>query len=487
MDPFAVRSLVREFALGLPGAYEEFPSGESVAKVNKKVFVFLGHNDAETAGYSVKLKTPQPTPTPWPYRAQARTGTGWARQAGCRSRSGRGAVTRTALRMGRGELPCGSTEAASRRTQVPADNNEQESAAMTVLMTGFPGFLGSALLPGILKRTDDAAMCLVQSKFAALAKQRVTELSTAEPALQGRIQVVEGDITEPGLGLGADTFNEVTEAWHLAAVYDLAVAREVGVRVNVEGTRNVLDALERCPGLTRLHYFSTCYVSGRYAGPFSEDDLEVGAPFNNYYEETKHLAEAEVRRRMSAGMPATIYRPSIVVGDSRTGETQKFDGPYFLVQWLLRQPRRAIMPVAGDPTMTRVNVVPRDFIVNAIEYLSGRSVSEGRTYQLADPRPLTVDEMVDALARATGRELIKVPLPRKLAKASLARVPGLYRLMRIPPEVVDYFGHPTFYLTDHCRADLAGSGIEPPAFPSYVDRLVEYMRSHPEVSSAAMF
>ncbi len=236
-----------------------------------------------------------------------------------------------------------------------------------------------------------------------------------------------------------------------------------------------------------MHYFSTCYVSGRYAGAFGEDDLEVGAPFNNYYEETKHLAEADVRRRMAAGLPATIYRPAIVVGDSRTGETQKFDGPYFIMQWLLRQPRYAVLPVAGDPTKTRVNVVPSDFIVNAVGYLSGLPVSEGRTYQLADPHPLNVDEMSDALAEATGRTLVKVPLPRKLAKASLAHVPGLYRLMRIPPEAVDYFAHPTSYLTDHCRADLAGSGIEAPCFVDYVDRLVEYMHSHPEVSSEAMF
>ena len=110
------------------------------------------------------------------------------------------------------------------------------------------------------------------------------------------------------------------------------MTRDVAVRVNVDGTRNVLEALERSPLLTRLHYFSTCYVSGRHPGPFGEDDLEVGAPFNNYYEETKNLAETEVRRHMSAGMPATIYRPSIVVGDSRTGETQKFDGPYFVMQ-----------------------------------------------------------------------------------------------------------------------------------------------------------
>jgi nucleoside-diphosphate-sugar epimerase len=358
---------------------------------------------------------------------------------------------------------------------------------MSVLMTGFPGFLGSALLPGILKRTGDSAICLVQPKFGKLARRRVEELSSAEPFLEGRIKLVEGDITQPGLGVAADTFTRVTEAWHLAAAYDLAVPRDVAFRVNVNGTKNVLDALERCPSLTRLHYFSTCYVSGRYAGPFSEDDLEVGAPFNNHYEETKNLAEAAVRRHMSAGMPVTIYRPSIVVGDSRTGQTQKFDGPYFVMQWLLRQPRYAILPMVGDPTTTRVNVVPRDFIVDAVGYLSGLSVSEGRTYQLADPRPLTVDEIADTLAEATGRELLKVPLPLKLTKASLAHVPGLYRLMRIPPEAVDYFAQPTFYSTDHCRADLAGSGIEAPAFRSYVDRLVDYMRTHPDIGSAAMF
>ncbi len=358
---------------------------------------------------------------------------------------------------------------------------------MTVLMTGFPGFLGSALLPGILKRTDGSATCLVQPKFATQAQRRVAELSAADPFLQGRIQLVEGDITRHGLGLAADTLAGVTEAWHLAAVYDLTVPRDVAVRINVGGTRNVLDALEGCPKLTRLHYFSTCYVSGRYAGPFGEDDLEVGAPFNNFYEETKNLAEADVRWHMSAGMPATIYRPSIVVGDSRTGETQKFDGPYFVMQWLLRQPRYAILPMAGDPTATRVNVVPRDFVVDAVGYLSGIPASEGRTYQLADPHPLTVDEMSDALARAIGRKLIKVPLPRQLAKASLAHVPGLYRLMRIPPEAVDYFAHPTSYLTEHSRADLAGSGIEVPPFGSYVDRLVEYLRGHREIGSAAMF
>ena len=357
---------------------------------------------------------------------------------------------------------------------------------MTVLMTGFPGFLASALLPGILHRTDAEAICLVQPKYAGLASRRVQDLVSADGSLKERIHLIEGDITQPGLGLDGGELKDVTEAWHLAAVYDLAVEHDLAVRVNVEGTGHVLDTVERCPNFGRLHYFSTCYVSGRYAGPFGEDDLEVGAPFNNYYEQTKHDAEVEVRRRMAKGLPATIYRPSVVVGDSRTGETQKYDGPYFIMQWLLRQRKTAVLPMAGDPMTFRANVVPRDFIIEAAGYLSGHSNSEGRTYQLADPHPLTVEEMAETLALATGRRLIKVPLPRRIAKGALAHVPGVYKLMRIPPETVDYFVHPTHYLTDHTQADLAGSGIEPPPFPSYVDRLVEFMRDHPEVSSAAM-
>ena len=357
---------------------------------------------------------------------------------------------------------------------------------MTVLLTGYPGFLASALLPGILERTSGNVTCVVQPKYEALATERAAHLTGANGSNARRIHIVPGDITQPRLALGRHAPHEVHEIWHLAAVYDLAVERELALRVNVDGTRNVLDLAEHYSGLERLHYFSTCYVSGRYTGPFAEDDLEVGAPFNNHYEETKHEAEVEVRRRMAAGLPATIYRPAIVVGDSQTGETQKYDGPYFILQWLLRQPRVAVMPLAGDPTMTRVNVVPRDFVIRAVTYLSGLPASRGRTYQLADPHPLTVAEMSQVLAQATGRRLVMLPVPRRMAKTAIRRVPGAYGVLRIPAEAVDYFAHPTHYLTDHMQADLAGSGIEVPRFTDYVDRLVAFMRHHQEIGAAAM-
>lgn len=363
--------------------------------------------------------------------------------------------------------------------------------ATTIFFTGFPGFLGSRLLPRLVLRREGArAVCLVQAKFAELARARTAELIAADPALAGRIRLVEGDITRPGLGLGAGEraalAADVREIHHLAAIYDLSVPREPALRVNLEGTRNVLDFAAGCPEFDRLHYVSTCYVSGCHPGIFREDDLDVGQRFNNDYEETKFLAEVEVRARIAGGLAATVYRPAITVGDSRTGETQKYDGPYYVMQWMLRQRGTAVVPVVGDAAATRVNVVPSDFVIAAIEHLSGIEASRGVTYQLADPAPLTVDAIYELLAEATGQRLIRVRLPLGLAKASLDYVPFLGRFLGIPSASVDYFVHPTEYATDHTRRDLAGSGIACPPLPSYLHRLVDFAREHPEIAAEGM-
>ncbi len=144
------------------------------------------------------------------------------------------------------------------------------------------------------------------------------------------------------------------------------------------------------------------------------------------------------------------------------------------------------MPVVGDPTVTRLNVVPRDFVIAAVAHLSGLPQSAGRTYQLADPRPLTVAELLDALAECLGRRVVRVPVSRRMARRSVELLPGLERLLRIPAESVDYFAHPTHYLTSNASADLAGSGIAAPPLRSYLPALVAFMRAHPEVGTAGM-
>jgi thioester reductase-like protein len=357
----------------------------------------------------------------------------------------------------------------------------------TLFVTGFPGFLGRELLPLLLARRPEArAVCLVQEKFQAVARQQVERLEGEQPHTSGRIGLVGGDITRAGLGVDDEVLPEVEEIYHLAAVYDLGVSAELGQRVNVVGTRNVLDLAGRCPRLKRLHYVSTCFVSGRHPGLFAEDDLQKGQAFNNHYEETKYRAEVEVRERMRGGLPATIYRPAITVGDSTTGVTQKYDGPYFAIQWLVRQPGPlAIMPVVGDLT-AQVNVVPRDFVVSAIAHLSGLPQSRGRTYQLADPAPLSARELLDVVGRALGKRLLRVPLPVDLAKLAIEKVPGVYRLLRIPAPMIDYFVHPTRYDTRNAQADLSGSGIACPPLSSYVDRMVAFVRENPGVGAAPM-
>jgi thioester reductase-like protein len=365
------------------------------------------------------------------------------------------------------------------------------AAMPTVVLTGFPGFLASAFLPNLLSRLDAATSvtCLVQSHYRPLAERRAAEISASNPAWKGRVRLVEGDITKSGLGLADEASQlrpETREVYHFAALYDLALPRPLGMKINVEGTVNVLDFISGCSRFQRLHYISTCYVSGRHPGNFTENDLVVGQRFNNFYEETKYLAEVEVQNRMKQGLAATIYRPAIVVGDSRTGATQKYDGPYGALYWILHCPRIAPMVTVGSPRRIHVNLVPRDFVVSAISRLSALDATGGRVYQLCDPDPSTVDELYGIFGEATGRRLVRFPVPAALAKGAFRYIPGVRRATHISPESIDYFTHPTEYTCDNTLRDLAGTGISCPPFRDYAPVLVRFMREHPEIGTEAM-
>lgn len=358
-----------------------------------------------------------------------------------------------------------------------------------LLMTGFPGFLGSALLPRLLaRRPDTRAICLVQAAYLDQAIARLATLEVSDPHLVGRVEFVVGDITSTHLGVKAGDralLETVEEVWHLAAVYDLAVAEPVARRVNVTGTRQVLDFCASLPRLHRLHYVSTCYVSGRHRGEFAETDLDVGQEFRNHYEHTKFDAEVLVRHAIDDGLPATIYRPGIVVGDSRTGETQKYDGPYYLASFMRRQPGVALVPRLADPDSVRFCLVPRDYVVDAMDALSVLAVSEGKTYALTDPDPPTVRELVDRFAGRLHRRVVWVPLPLGVTRAAVS-LPGMEGLLGLPVEGLEYFASPTTYGTADTVADLAGTGVVCPAFGTYADTLIDFMVEHPEYDAAAM-
>ncbi|WP_235853558.1 SDR family oxidoreductase [Halosimplex salinum] len=352
-----------------------------------------------------------------------------------------------------------------------------EGSLTVQLLTGFPGFLGSALVGRLLDRTDERLVCLVQSHYRDKARERAATLADDAGVDRDRIRLVEGDITDPDLAV--DDYDalrrEARVVYHLAAVYDLGVARPLAERVNVDGTRHVLR-FAAAAEVERFHYVSTCYVSGRYDGTFTHRDLAVGQSFHNHYEATKFEAERLVRDRMADGFPATIYRPAIAVGDSRTGETQKFDGPYYLLKLILRQWPVAVVPVPVRPSATRLNVVPRDFVVDAMDAISARQDSVGEVYQLCNPHPPTISELVRALGRAAGRRVVPVRGTTRFARIATERIPGFADELGIEPASLPYLSQPTTYTDENTREALADTDVRCPLFASYADRLVAYAR-----------
>lgn len=360
-----------------------------------------------------------------------------------------------------------------------------------VLMTGFPGFLGSALLPGILaKREGATAICVVQARHMDTAKAKLAEIQAAHPHTADRVQLVEGDITVAGLGLSdsvavdPQSLNDVNEVWHLAAVYDLSVAEDIAKLVNIVGTEHVLQFCRERSNFRRLQYVSTCYVSGAYDGEFTEDMLEQGQEFQNHYEETKYEAERLVRAAIAEGLPATIYRPGIVVGDSRTGETQKYDGPYFVADYMKRLPGVTFLPNVDKTVMA--SLVPRDYVIAAMDALSVLDSSEGKTYQLTDPDPPSAREVAEIFGKHLGRKLVWLPIPVSVVRGLLDTVPGMELLTGLPAETLDYFAFPTTYGTAQALADLEGTGVSCPRFRDYADKLLDFMAAHPEFDSQAM-
>lgn len=355
----------------------------------------------------------------------------------------------------------------------------------THLLTGFPGLLGSALAHRILATTPDVELrCLVHLAQYDAARRRLHLLADRQPGARERVELMEGDLVIPGLGVDPARLTGVTQVHHLAAIYDLAVPEVRARAVNVEGTRHLLEVARGLPELAAFNHVSTCYVAGDAARGFGEADLEVGQRFHNHYESTKYESEVLVRRALDGGMPGRIFRPAVVVGDHTTGATAKYDGLYFVIRYLMRWRRHAVLGIPSCAGGARFNAVPRDWLVEAIWALASRPDTLGRTFQLADSTPPRVPELVQALGHHLRRRVHAVPIPLAPTRATLQRIPALARVVGIPGEALDYFRHPGNFDVGRTLSALQGVAPRPPTLLDYLETLVAFVERHPEAPPA---
>jgi thioester reductase-like protein len=342
----------------------------------------------------------------------------------------------------------------------------------TYFVTGYPGFIGKRLVEHIAREDPKGHIyVLVQPKVLKEAQKHSAGLKGAP------IEILTGDVVDMHLGLSGEEYQRlcerVTDIFHLAAVSYLGVPKETAWRVNVDGTRNLLELARDCEHLKRFNYFSTCYVSGDRVGVIAEDELERGQGFRNAYEETKYQAERLVQRAGNT-LPVTIYRPASVVGDSRTGEIDRFEGPYYLGILLVTSPLVVPLPLPGNG-VAPLNVVPVDFVVKAVWAISRDARGAGRIFHLVDPNPMSARRVYELIAEKAHKKLPKFNLSARAADVML-RLPLLEKLARPQRAAISYVNHLAIYNCHNTLELLDGTGVRCPPLSSYLDQLVAYVR-----------
>jgi thioester reductase-like protein len=344
-----------------------------------------------------------------------------------------------------------------------------------LFVTGFPGFIGQSLVKGLLE--DDPSsqvVCLVEPRMEQAARE-------AAARLPERVKILPGDITDRRFGLAPEDYErltaETTAVFHLAAIYNLAVPFEVAQKVNVEGTGNIIEFCQNCERLERHNYVSTAYVAGTRKGVVYEHELIMGQWFKNHYESTKFQAEVWVRDSMDK-VPTAIYRPAIVVGDSGTGHTQKFDGPYFMLRAIAVSMKRGWPIARYGKSAAPFNVVPVDFVVNGLMAGSKDDKAIGETFHLVDPEPISAGEVFSLLSELYAGRQPAYTIPAKPVALSLRskRVRELFQ--GIPAESIVYLNHPVRYDARRAADLLERNGLHLPRFAEYAETMVRFFREH---------
>jgi NAD(P)-dependent dehydrogenase (short-subunit alcohol dehydrogenase family) len=357
---------------------------------------------------------------------------------------------------------------------------------MNYFVTGATGFIGRNLVARLLQR-EGTIYALVR----AGSRGRLEELRTGWGADGARVVPVAGDLSQPSLGVSEEDLvamrGEVDHFFHLAAIYDITAGAEAQEIANVEGTRHAVE-LAGAIEAGCFHQVSSIAAAGLYRGEWREDMFDEAERLDtNPYFRTKHESERLVREECPR--PWRVYRPGIVVGDSRTGEIDKIDGPYYFFKTLQRL--RRVLP-SWLPTIGveggEINIVPVDYVAAAIDHIAHKPKLNGRAFHLTDPDPKTAGEVVNLFARAADAPQMSVRLGADvtepasgLARTALKLFPPAKRALKValgqldlPASVLTYVDYPTSFDSTEARKALKGSGIEVPPLESYATKVWDY-------------
>ena len=361
---------------------------------------------------------------------------------------------------------------------------------MTYFVTGATGFIGSRLLKKLLDRGGVVYFLVRDAKH-----KKLPELYERWGVDKKRAIPVVGDLRKPKLGLTKASLTKLKNAkckhfFHLAAIYDLHSPQDVQHEINVEGTRNALALAETIKAQC-FHFASSIAAAGLYNGVFREDMFEEATGLDHPYFRTKHDSEGVVRSE--ATIPFRIYRPGIVVGDSQTGEMDKIDGPYYFFK-LIQKMRRTLprwMPTIGVEG-GRLNIVPVDFVVDAMDHIAHKKGLDGGCFHLVDPDPKRVGDVMNTLARAGHAPEMALRLNTRMfgfippyVWKTIAATPPIRRMLNsimedlgLPEGVLRFINFPTGYDNRETEAALKGSGIKVPNLDDYAWRLWDYWERH---------